>query len=115
MEDLLISTIEGAFGYPVILQGSMSPEENYPDNFFTYWNNSADGTSFYSNEEKAIVWNYTLNFYSKNPQAVNEKLLEAKTELKAVGFVVNGAGHSVASDEPTHTGRGIEVVYRQEQ
>ncbi len=115
MEDLLISTIEGAFGYPVILQGSMSPDEQYPDHFFTYWNNSADGTSYYSNNEGAIVWNYSLNFYSKDPQAVNTKLLEAKAALKAVGFVVNGAGHSVASDEPTHTGRGIIAIYRQEQ
>ena len=115
MEDLLISTLEGLFGYPVILQGSLSPDEDYPEHFFTYWNNSADGIAFYSNEEGAIVWDYSLNFYSKDPQAVNTKLMEAKAALKAAGFIVTGAGHSVVSDEPTHTGRGIEVKYRQEQ
>lgn len=112
MEDLLISTLE-ALGYPVDLQGSYAPEQSYPDSFFTYWNNAADGQSFYSNTEGAILWNYTVNFYSVDPLLVNTKLLEAKKLLNAQGFTVTGAGYSVASDEPTHTGRGITVLYRQ--
>lgn len=112
MEDLLISILE-ALGYPVYLQGSLLPDEPYPDNFFTYWNDSTDGDSYYSNKENAIVWAYSLNFYSNNPTLTNTKLLEAKELLKAQGWVVSGAGHSVMSDEPTHTGRGITVLYRQ--
>lgn len=114
MEDLLISTLE-ALGYPVDLQGSYAPEQSYPDSFFTYWNNSADVQSFYSNEEGAILWNYSVNFYSIDPLLVNTKLLEAKALLKAQGFIVTGAGYSVGSDEPIHTGRGIAALYRQEQ
>ena len=112
MEDLLISILE-TLGYPVYLQGSLLPDEPYPDSFFTFWNDSADGDSYYSNEENAIVWAYSLNFYSNNPTLVNTKLLEAKELLKTQGFVVSGAGYSVMSDEPTHTGRGITVLYRQ--
>lgn len=115
MEDLLIKTLVNAFGYPVILQGSLSPNQPYPTHFFTYWNNAADGSSFYDNDEGAILWLYDLNFYSVDVEAVNSKLLEAKTYLKAAGFTVNGAGHSVASDQPSHTGRGITVLYRQEK
>lgn len=114
MEDLLISTLE-ALGYPVRLQGSLLPEENYPDSFFTYWNDSADGSSFYSNEEGAIVWAYSLIFYSTDPLLVNSTILTAKVLLKESGFIVTGAGYAVASDEPTHTGRGITALYRQEQ
>lgn len=114
MEDLLIQVLEEAFGYPVSLQGSYSPEDKYPDNFFTFWNDSTDGVSYYSNDEGAIVWAYSLNFYSIDPVAVNTKLLEAKSVLKANGFIVTGAGYSVMSDEVTHTGRGITVTYRQE-
>lgn len=113
MEDLLISTIE-SMGYPVRLQGSLLPTESYPDNFFTFWNDSTDGQSFYSNNEGAILWRYSLNFYSIDPLLVNSKLLEAKSLLKSAGFIVSGAGYSVMSDEPTHTGRGITVTYRQE-
>lgn len=114
MEDLLIQVLEEAFGYPVSLQGSYSPEDKYPNHFFTFWNDSADGTSYYSNDEGAIEWVYSLNFYSIDPVAVNTKLLEAKQLLKANGFIVSGGGYSVMSDEPTHTGRGITVTYRQE-
>ena len=114
MDELLIKTLE-PLGYPVKLQGSLAPKDRYPDHFFTYWNDSADGSGFYDNEEGAIVWAYSLNFYSKNPLLANSILLTAKTLLKEAGFTVTGAGYTVASDEPTHTGRGITVLYRQEQ
>lgn len=112
MEDLLISTLE-ALGYPVRLQGSLLPDEPYPDSFFTFWNDSADGSSYYSDEESAIIWAYSLNFYSVNPTLVNTELIKAKKLLKAQGFTVSGAGYSVMSDEATHTGRGITILYRQ--
>lgn len=114
MVDLLISTLE-TLGYPVKLQGSMLPDESYPDSFFTFWNDSSDGDSYYSDQEGAIIWSYSVNFYSNNPLLVNTQLLEAKELLKAQGFTVSGAGYSVMSDEPTHTGRGITVLYRQKQ
>lgn len=114
MVDLLISTLE-SLNYPVKRQGSILPDEPYPDSFFTFWNNSADGQSFYSNTEESITWSYSVNFYSVDPLLVNSKLLEAKELLKAAGFTVSGAGHDVLSDEPTHTGRGITIYYLQKQ
>lgn len=106
--------IVSTLGYPVMLQGSLLPDEPYPDSFFTFWNDSADGDSYYSDEENAIVWAYSLNFYSSDPTLVNSKLLEAKSLLKAQGWVVSGAGYDVMSDEPTHTGRGITCLYRKD-
>ena len=120
MEDLLISTL-GALGYPVRLQGSLLKDEPYPDSFFTFWNNESDGDSFYSNTEGAILWDYELNFYSTDVVLVNNmfKIIKgtptAKSLLKEAGFIISGAGYDVASDEPTHTGRGINLLYRQEQ
>lgn len=113
MVDLLTNTLE-SFGYPVMLQGSLNPQDKYHDNFFTFWNDSADANSFYNNDESSILWQYSLNFYSIDPNLVNSVLLEAKKALKAKGWIVNGAGYSVMSDEPTHTGRGITILYRQE-
>ena len=112
MEDKLIEILE-ALGYPVKLQGSLLPDESYPDHFFTFWNDSADGVSYYSNNEGAILWAYSLNFYSIDTVLVNTKLLEAKALLKSAGWVVSGAGYDVPSDEATHTGRGISLLYRQ--
>lgn len=113
MEDLLIATLENAFDYSVRLQGSFLPDEPYPDHFFTYWNDASDSTSFYSNNESAIVWQYSLNFYSNNPVKIYEVLPEAKKILKNAGFIISGNGHGVLSDEPSHTGRGITVLYRE--
>lgn len=112
MEDLLIKALE-SLGYPVRQQGSFLPDEKYPDHFFTFWNNTTDGGAFYDNEETAVTWDYSLNFYSSNPELIGETILKAKKLLKGAGFIVTGLGHSVMSDEPTHTGRGITVLYRQ--
>lgn len=110
MEDKLIELLE-SFGYPVRLQGSLLPDEPYPDNFFTFWNNFSDGETFYDNDEKSIVYSYDVNFYSISPELVYTVLRQAKKILKDNGFIVSGDGHSVVSDEPTHDGRGIDVMY----
>ena len=65
---------------------------------------------FYDNKENSYIWDFDLNFYSSDPNLVNTKLLEAKKKLKEKGFIVRGKGYDVASDEPTHTGRGINVL-----
>lgn len=110
MEDLLIEVLS-QFGYPVRLQGSLLENEPYPDHFFTFWNNSSESESFYDDDEKSIVYDYDVNFYSINPEWVYSKLREVKAALKKVGFIVTGDGYSVASDEPTHDGRGMNVKY----
>lgn len=110
MEDLLIQTLE-SFGFPVKLQGSLLPDEPYPDHFFTFWNNNSYGESYYDDDEKSTVYDYDVNFYSVNPEWVYTKLRAAKVALKSVGFIVSGDGYSVMSDEPTHDGRGMNVLY----
>lgn len=113
MVDLLIETL-ASLGYPVKLQGSIAPDEPAPDHFFTYWNNAADGMSFYSDYEHAIDWQFSLNFYSVDPANVYSVLSDAKRLLKSTSFIVTGAGYSLASDDPSHTGRGIMIHYRQD-
>ncbi len=109
-EDILIETLE-TFGFPVRLQGSLSEEENYPNDFFTFWNNDSSGESFYDNEEKSTSFDYDVNFYSTNPEKVYRILREAKQKLLEKNFIISGDGHSVASDELTHTGRGMNILF----
>lgn len=110
MEDLLIELLE-SFGYPVIRQGSLGEDEDYPENFFTFWNNDSYDGNHYDNNNISDVYNYDVNFYSVNPDATYTKLRETKKLLKSNGFIVSGDGYDVASDEPTHTGRGINATY----
>lgn len=114
VKELLISTILPLVDNDeskVILQGSMSDDATYPDAFFTFWNNSTSDEAYYDNAETQVIWDFDLNFYSNDPASVNSVLLQAKRLLKAVGFIPDGSGHDVLSDEPTHTGRGINLLY----
>lgn len=111
MEDLLIETLEG-FGYPVIRQGSLSETEPYPDHFFTFWDNGSEGV-FYDNAEQFVIWDYDLNFYSTDPGEVYSVTADAVKRLREVGFIIGGRGYDVSSDEITHTGRGMNLLYRE--
>lgn len=109
MTELLISTLM-EFGYPVRLQGSLAEDEKYPETFFTFWNNSSDDGAHYDNSAINYVWSFDVNLYSVDPALVYSKLEEARTALKNAGFIVSGKGYTIASDEPTHTGRGITAL-----
>lgn len=111
VKTLLINTLDDAFHYPVILQGSLSTEDVYPASFFTFWNNSTNDDAFFDNTETVTIWDFDLNFYSVDPDLVNTVLLSAKNLLKASGFIPDGSGYDVISDEHTHTGRGINLLY----
>lgn len=112
MKDLLINTLS-TMGYPVRLQGSLGEEEEYPNSFFTFWNNDTSGDEFYDNEEHSCVWDFDLNLYSVDPNIAEYELLNAKKLLKEKGFIVSGKGYDVMSGESTHTGRGINVKYKE--
>lgn len=112
MEDLLIDTLSH-FNLPVIRQGSMAQDDKYPAEFFTFWNNSSDDESHYDNAPVSTVWDFDVNFYSSEPDNVSKTLTEAIGELRQAGFIISGKGYDVASDEPTHTGRGVNVLYLQ--
>ena len=110
MKQALLDLLE-SFGYPVRLQGALAKNEAYPTSFFTIWNNTTDEGSHYDNYAINFVWSFTINFYSIDPSLVNNILLEARTLLKANGWIVMGKGYDVPTDEPSHTGRAIDVIY----
>ena len=112
VKDLMIETIQAEYkDIPIIQQGSMAEEDAYPASFFTFFNNAVDGNEYYDNIEGSYIWDFDLNFYSEDPALVNSMLLEAKRLLRAKGFIIDGKGYDVLSDESTHTGRGINVIY----
>ena len=100
------------YGYPVRRQGSFSPTEKYPKSFFTWWNPETDDVSFYDNKEAATVWDFDVNFYSTSPELVYETIADVIRKLKEHGWIISGKGYDVASDEPTHFGRGINALFR---
>lgn len=95
----------------VLEQGSMAPDEQYPARFFTFWNTGSNDHKHYDNTAHGIVWELDVNFYSTDPADVYSTLSEAIKALRAAGWAISGAGHAVASDHATHTGRGVTAVY----
>lgn len=112
MVDILIEILE-TFGYDVFKQGSLTEDDPYPDSFFTFWNNDSYDGNHYDNDALHFIWNFDVMFYSVDPALVNSILSEVRKRLRARGFIVSGQGFDVASDEPTHTGRGITALYMQ--
>ena len=112
MKTELISVL-AAYGYPVMLQGSMAADADYPPAFFTFWNDETPDGNHYDNDAAAFNWRFSVYFYANDPTLVNTMMPQLRSDLRAAGFIVSGVGYDVASDEPTHTGRGIDVYYHQ--
>lgn len=110
MKDELINILE-LHGYPIFQQGSLGEEEAYPDTFLTFWNDDTYDGNHYDQKAASWTWSFDVNVYSIDPDVVNTLLLEIKSSLIAAGWTVGGKGHDVASDEITHTGRGITALY----
>lgn len=110
MEDTLITLLE-SLSYPVFRQGSLSDGEPYPATFITFWNNEEAGVSFYDNNDFLVSYLYDVNVYSNDPTLTYSVLSSARALLKLNGWTIIERGYDVASDEITHTGRGMRVLY----
>ena len=112
MKDELIAVLQ-TLKYPVYQQGSIGSSQKYDDSFFTFWNNDSWDDNHYDNNPASWTWSFDVNFYSTSPALVNSVLLQAKALLVASGWVISGKGHEVASDEITHTGRGMTCLFKE--
>lgn len=110
MEDELIRLIE-EMGFPIYRQGSFSDTKEYPKSFFTFWNEQSPDHAHYSNNAYGTEWYYTLNIYSSEPETTYKALADAREILKKNGWIVPSSGYDVYSDQPTHTGRGMEIIF----
>ena len=112
MEDELIEVLESVeTGIPVIRQGSLPPDQAYPDTFFTFWNREEEGQAFYDNDVVSSRHLFDVNVYSTDAETAYSLLRKARLELKANGWVCISMGYDIASDEQTHIGRGMQVEF----
>jgi len=110
MEDNLITILE-SFGYPVYRQGSMSADAAYPETFMTFWNNNSPNHAHYDNNEFGTVWDFNIFVYSSDPAVVYSLLAEVRAVLKQNHWITPSKGFDVASDEPTHIGRALNIYF----
>jgi hypothetical protein len=113
MEDELIAILD-ALKYPVIRQGSLPPDKAYPLTFVTFWNNGTVEHSAYDNATVSKTYDYDVNAYSSDPSTAYSLLDSIAEAVKAAGWAIISYGYDIASDEITHIGRGMQIVYLQQ-
>lgn len=110
MEDNLIELLE-TFGFPVIKQGNLAEDADYPPVFFTFWNNGEYEYKAYDNITILVTYDFDVNVYADDPKTVYDLLKRARILLKSKGYKTPNRGYDVTSDIDTHTGRGMNVIY----
>ena len=110
MKQKLIDVLERHCPNNVYLQGTMNPAEAYPSEFVTFWTPSTDDAAHYDNDVAAVNWTFYVVYYSDDPAQVNTKPFAIAADLKAAGFVQQGRGYDIVSDEPTHTGWAMDFM-----
>ena len=110
IKEKLWKTLE-TLGHEVYQQGSFTDTSEYPDNFFTIWNDETEETKHYDNKARCYIWYFTVNFYSTNPFSTEMELLKAITLLEMKGWIAEGKGEDTYSGTNTHSGRSVRVKY----
>lgn len=100
-------------GYPHWLMHTMPASKRYPESFFTFLSIDAPFVAHYDNAPHAVAWAFWIGFYSSKPALMESVPLALAKRLRAAGWIVEGLGEDVQSDEPTHTGRRITAYYLQ--
>ncbi len=107
MKQKLINALVGCGfveGETLFLHGTMNPAEAYPETFVTFWTDDVPDGLHFDNVTSSYNWAFSVILYSANPATVNTKPNEIRAALKAAGFIPQGKGHDIPSEEPTHTG-----------
>lgn len=115
MKQKLIDILEKHCPNNVFLQGSMNADEAYPSEFVTFFTVQTNDLAHYDNAVRSVGWTFAVIYYSDDPLKVNTKPFEIAADLKAAGFIQQGKGSDILSDEQTHTGWAMDFVYPEKQ
>ena len=115
MKQKLIDVLEAFCPNNVYLQGSMNETATYPAEFITFFTMQTSDLSHYDNAVRTVGWRFAVIYYSDDPVKVNTKPFEIAAALKSAGFVQNGKGIDILSDEKTHSGWAMEFTCSEKQ
>lgn len=107
----ILKTFGFVEGKTLCLQGTMNPDEAYPDEFITFWTDYTAGNEHFDDMVYSVDWHFSVMYYANDPALVNTRPFEFMTALREAGFVPQGEGNDIPSDEPTHDGWVVEYIY----
>lgn len=103
MKDVLLETLED-FGYPVILQGTIAADDAFPDTFFTFRTMTSSTELSFDNAEALYSYDVNVAIFSRDPELVASLAEDSRAALKKAGFIPQGLGYDLISDEPDFSG-----------
>lgn len=107
--ELFLNTLL-SLGYPVFLQGTFSGAE-YPASFITFIVNSSDDREHYDDTTTSWTWEFTAIFYTKQPELLTVAPDAIRAALKAAGFIPQGKGFNIFSDDPNYSGWSTDYLF----
>lgn len=113
VKENLISILETYCPDNVYLQGTLNPDETYPDTFITFIITDSEFDAFFDDNANRIDWSIAVMIYSTNPNTIDTIAKNVIRDCKAEGFIPQGAGNDIPSGVETHTGWAIDFVYPQ--
>lgn len=109
----LISILETYCPDNVYLQGTLNPDEDYPETFITFFITDSSFDTFYNNDSNSIDWSVAVMIYSNSPVKIDEISKGIIKDCKAAGFIPQNAGNDILSGVESHTGWAIDFIYKE--
>lgn len=95
----------------IYLQGTLNPDEEYPNEFFTFFITTTELESHYDDNSQRTDLYISVMYYSNNPVDVSQIADKIMPAMKENGFVPTDSGNDIASDVQTHTGWAMDFAY----
>ena len=114
VKENLISILETYCPDNVFLQGTLNPDDAYPDTFITFFITDSEFNAFYDDDANRVDWSVAVMIYSTDPDQIDTIAKGVIKDCKAAGFIPQGAGNDLPSDVDTHTGWALDFLYPQQ-
>lgn len=110
IKEILLNALE-KLNHSIFQQGTIAPDDEYPESFITFEIIDSQEKEFFNNLSNATEWTISVIFYSVDPVLVQSEGVNIYNTLKNAGFIPQGRGADILSDEPTHTGWVNEYLF----
>lgn len=91
-------------GLPYHRQGSLANQE-YPPEFFTFWNIDTENDSFYDDKEHRYIEYVQIGFYTNDATRIYSVMDDFIQRAEAKGFVVYGRARDADANDDNYFGR----------
>lgn len=107
-QDLIIFNADGE-KIPVYIEGDAPPMETLPREYFTVSEDATTNAVTADNKARAYLFEFTLKYYTNDPNTLYTRLIEAIELLKSKGYDVEGIGYRNGTYNNTWHSRAVDL------